>query len=878
METSGNKLPPNGEEKTVTRRNRPQGEGNPESIAEEITVDLSAGQVLSSTAPDETVLEGMVIDPDKTYRLNTELATPSRPTEDKGEERLKSQRTSTDMKPQAFTPHRPFERVAPLTKLREHLLETGEIVNGKYRVIEFLGRGGMGEVYKVLHMELDQLFAMKLMLSDIPSAHRRFLDEAKTAMELVHEHAVQVRDVGTTEQGYPYFTMDFSRGLTLQKILERDRILTEERALRIIRQVLSALNVLHTRRDVIVHRDLKPANVMIENRNHQDHALVLDFGIAKAVTADVQDNTIMAGTPYYMPPEQILGGKLDHRSDHYAVAVMLYELVTGQRPFHACSTQALISSRLSQRPSPRKIKPDISVGVENIIWKAMSPDIEERFATTENFIRAIDEFLKAPNNSPLRMKKRRKFSLRRIAGGMALLLFLAAVVFAAVPANYLEMADRHIAPDRRYLSQARQHLKSGVAVIKRYVASRPHRPRERQEEPPPSTAPKPDAPAETVDNAIEYLSLLFYERGEEDLPRPQRRYQTYFPKSGTRYVYYELFVKNLLWQKRDNRVTIRDSYRGSDGKLFGRELERRYEISNLLETTCFTDGRGWGAPNQWQPGIYRVDILVGNRKIAQKSFIVYDESKAVECQALRLFEGGATAPSPTQRVYLTRFSKKSTRSVYFELTIKNNLWRLEDHLLQVTGDYYRPDGGLLHSVESSYPIPAGHEYCVLKSAFGWDNPGQWRVGDYRLEVSINGKKAAETAFAIAEDEVEKTVEFQSARLFESVDGAVDLEKRSYATQFRRLATRGIYYEAKVKNRLWRIRDNTIKASARYYDPDGELMGVPECSCTAPSSMEHIYLTGGWGWKYPGYWPLGKYRIEMFVEGEKVEEITFDITK
>lgn len=284
----------------------------------------------------------------------------------------------------------------PKSKGQDGELAPGEIVNQKYKIVSVLGKGGLGVVYKVEHLLLPskKFFALKLLhpnLSQNELFRKRFIREVEVAMEFAHEHAVQIRDFGETASGEQYFTMDFSPGIPLRKIMDTVGVMPEARALRITRQVLSALQNAHAKG--IVHRDLKPENILIEERFGKDHTLVLDFGIAKVLN-DAPDNKLtgggVIGTPLYMSPEQASGEEVDKRTDIYALGVILYEMVTGKPPFSGSTRQILLAHITNKPRTPREVKSSVSPQVEAIITKAMSKERGARFASAEELIDAID--------------------------------------------------------------------------------------------------------------------------------------------------------------------------------------------------------------------------------------------------------------------------------------------------------------------------------------------------------------------------------------------------------------------------------------------------------------------------------------------------------
>ena len=271
---------------------------------------------------------------------------------------------------------------------------SGMVINQKYQIVELLGKGGMGVVYKVQHLLLgtDKFFALKVVkacYSRNSLFRERFLREVQIAMELSHEHILPIRDYGEIENGTQYFTMDFSNGVPLKVILKQQQRLSEPRALAIIKQVLSALKSAHQKG--IIHRDLKPANIMIETRFDKDYVLLLDFGLAKILNANSDVTQEFFGTFEYMSPEQASQQSLDQRSDLYSVGLILYEMLTGHLPFERNNPMAILMARVATPPPPaREFNPDISSGVENIIKKALQRDPENRFASAEEFSKAIE--------------------------------------------------------------------------------------------------------------------------------------------------------------------------------------------------------------------------------------------------------------------------------------------------------------------------------------------------------------------------------------------------------------------------------------------------------------------------------------------------------
>jgi len=272
----------------------------------------------------------------------------------------------------------------------------GKSIAGKYRIEEQIGEGGMGKVFRARQLALDKPVVLKVLHPSLLSDERtvaRFQREAKAASRLNHPNSISILDFGQADEGVLYIAMEFVSGRDLHNILSREWPLPESRIIRIVAQVLSALSDAHGAG--VIHRDLKPENIMVEQRRGEpDFVKVLDFGIAKIQDSAGDDGPALTragfvcGTPEYMSPEQARGGTLDHRSDLYAVGVILYQLVTGKLPFESDSAVGFATKHLTEQPvPPSQRRPDVRVshGLERLILKALGKDPSERPQTADSF-------------------------------------------------------------------------------------------------------------------------------------------------------------------------------------------------------------------------------------------------------------------------------------------------------------------------------------------------------------------------------------------------------------------------------------------------------------------------------------------------------------
>jgi serine/threonine protein kinase len=262
---------------------------------------------------------------------------------------------------------------------------------GKYEIKERLGRGGMAEVYRGYHANLDREVAIKVLhafLADDPEFKSRFEREAQNVAKLKHPNIVQVYDFEYDSDGESYYmVMELVGGPTLKdrltEMASRGEQMPLEESIRIIREAASALAYAHSRS--MIHRDVKPANLMLD---HDNRVVLTDFGIAKIVTgAQFTASGGMVGTPAYMAPEQGLGEAGDERSDLYSLGIILFQLVTGKLPYDADTPLAIILKHLNAPiPSVRALNPDVPEAVERIITKAIAKDPADRYQTAADMI------------------------------------------------------------------------------------------------------------------------------------------------------------------------------------------------------------------------------------------------------------------------------------------------------------------------------------------------------------------------------------------------------------------------------------------------------------------------------------------------------------
>ena len=298
--------------------------------------------------------------------------------------------------------------VAPSPRLSSgtsHANLIGHVLAERYKLVKLIGEGGMGSVYQAEHITIGRKLAIKVLapeFGDSPEVVARFLQEARTASMLHHEHIVDVTDFGYTKQGLAFLTMEYLEGENLADLLEREGRLPWTRVRRVILQICRALHAAHEKG--IVHRDMKPDNCFrIKRGGNQDFIKILDFGIAKVISdgslTGRQEKPKMAteagnllGTPEYMAPEIARDQKADARVDVYSLGILMYELLTGSVPFKGSTFMATVAMQMVDEPQPPSVRcPDASIPppIETIILLALRKDPTERFQSVRELAEAI---------------------------------------------------------------------------------------------------------------------------------------------------------------------------------------------------------------------------------------------------------------------------------------------------------------------------------------------------------------------------------------------------------------------------------------------------------------------------------------------------------
>jgi serine/threonine protein kinase len=283
---------------------------------------------------------------------------------------------------------------------------SGELIAGRYRLIERIGEGAMGTVYLARHEGLQRQVAVKFLQEELTGNREiaaRFAREAVAAARLQHPNVIAVYDSGADEEGRCYLVMEYVGAESLRTVMERVGAIPNERALSLARQIAAALDHAHSLG--IVHRDIKPENVLVLDTDGVETVKVIDFGIAKVFLPEgptgpgLTRTGLVLGTPEYMAPEQAAGAEVDRRADIYALGVITYEMLLGRRPFDSDDVMSLLMAHLNAAPPvPSAVRPDLGFGpaVDEVLARALAKSPAARFQRAADLVEQLDAALHAP--------------------------------------------------------------------------------------------------------------------------------------------------------------------------------------------------------------------------------------------------------------------------------------------------------------------------------------------------------------------------------------------------------------------------------------------------------------------------------------------------
>ncbi|HST80056.1 MAG TPA: protein kinase, partial [Verrucomicrobiae bacterium] len=308
------------------------------------------------------------------------------------------------------------------------ILEMGKVIGGRFQVMELLGMGGMGAVYKAYDRDIERIIALKCIrpeLSSHPEVVQRFTQELLLARQIAHKNVIRIFDVRESG-GVKFITMEFLEGQSLAALMASRGKLPATEAVEIMRQVCSGLAAAHA--EGVIHRDLKPSNIMI---GPSGRVVVMDFGLARADDQDVLTKTgAIMGTFQYMSPEQAKGEKADGRSDIFTVGIMLYELLTGHTPYKSDSSIASLLKRTQEAAiPPSTIETSISRTLNSIVCKCLERDVKARYQSVNELLADLDAV--QGGSTPSRLP-----SAVAARGQKPWLLLAAAIVVLALSATF----------------------------------------------------------------------------------------------------------------------------------------------------------------------------------------------------------------------------------------------------------------------------------------------------------------------------------------------------------------------------------------------------------------------------------------------------------
>ena len=321
-------------------------------------------------------------------------------------------------------------------------LARGTVIAERYEIIETLGRGGMGQVYRVYDKKIEGEVALKVIKAEISSNKKtidRFRNELKLAREISHRNICRMYDLHE-ENGIHFITMEYVPGENLKSFIRRSELLSIGKTIRIAKQICEGLAEAH--RQKVIHRDLKSSNIMIDK---EGSARIMDFGIARSLgSKDMTDSGMRIGTPEYMSPEQADAKETDHRSDIYSLGIILYEMLTGRVPFEGDTSSIIVARHKRETPeNPKSLNNQIPDALNNLVLKCLEKTVEQRYQSAVAIIQELEDIEEGITTIEKEVPKRKSITGKEITVSFSmkkLLIPALAVVAALVVVIFLSIS------------------------------------------------------------------------------------------------------------------------------------------------------------------------------------------------------------------------------------------------------------------------------------------------------------------------------------------------------------------------------------------------------------------------------------------------------
>jgi eukaryotic-like serine/threonine-protein kinase len=395
---------------------------------------------------------------------------------------------------------------------------------GKYHILELVGEGAMGVVYKAKDSVLDRTVAVKVM-NDAIARHeelrQRFLREAQAAASLQHPNVVSIYDLGEVD-GHLYIAMEFVQGADLETLIQNGEPLSLQEKLDIVIDVLSGLTFAHKRG--IVHRDIKPANIRIAE---DGRAKLMDFGVAHLTSSKLTSTGASLGTPVYMSPEQITGGKATPATDVFAVGAVLYELLTGAKPFDAPTLQGLFYKILTDKPKPvRELMPGLPTALDHIVEKAMAKEVPQRYQSAldmANDLSGVRAMLSGPSlPTSVSLSVTVEHAIRRSKQASRMRLIRRELIAGAVLAAVVVVAMLWAQRSKDVPVTVATPMPAAAPAATDSVARAANAATAPETSRAPSSSPSPAVAMAAVDSVVERPASATPTRPERASPKPER--------------------------------------------------------------------------------------------------------------------------------------------------------------------------------------------------------------------------------------------------------------------------------------------------------------------------------------------------------------------
>ncbi|MCW9080589.1 MAG: caspase family protein [Colwellia sp.] len=374
-------------------------------------------------------------------------------------------------------------------------------------------------------------------------------------------------------------------------------------------------------------------------------------------------------------------------------------------------------------------------------------------------------------------------------------------------------------------------------------------------------------------NELKVTHFRFFSANETVPAVEDTVYKKQFNQESTSRIWTELRVQNLKYNQSSQSHKMKWVYYEADGSVSGK-MEKDFTISASTPYKRVSKGWGWKTPGNWRPGRYKVKAFIDDMEVGEQFFTIAQAKESFALSSIKFFESDDDAPDSKDREFSNNFEVTKARKIWTEVKIKNFRYKEQAHEHDVKWVYYKANGEIDTTLKSKFNVKAQWQNAWTQKGWGYDKPGNWSPGTYKVKVFIDDKEVAEDSFTMSH--INEDYEFTSLKFFSAGDKAPEHKDKEYGNSFAKSDTARIWVELKVKNLQYENKNHEHDVEWTFYKPDNSIEGTMQAKFSIKSDWKSAWIHKGWGYKTTGNWKKGTYRVTVAIDGIETDQQTFEI--